>query len=67
MRCYFGHRKVCYRDIADTGAHVVALIALANLFLDSTHWRPRYDDAGLLPLAAHRKTAELVIAIAHPF
>ena len=33
MKCQFGYRKVRYRGIAKNGAHVFALLALANLFL----------------------------------
>jgi transposase, IS5 family len=33
LKCQFGYRKVRYRGIAKNGAHVFALLALANLYL----------------------------------
>ncbi len=33
VKCQFGYRKVRYRGIAKNGAHVFALLALANLYL----------------------------------
>jgi IS5 family transposase len=33
MKCQFGYRKVRYRGIAKNGAHVFALLALANIYL----------------------------------
>ena len=33
MKCQFGYRKVRYRGIQKNGAHVFALLALANLYL----------------------------------
>ena len=33
FKCQFGYRKVRYRGIAKNGAQVIALLALANLYL----------------------------------
>jgi IS5 family transposase len=33
LKCQFGYRKVRYRGIAKNGAQVIALLALANLYL----------------------------------
>ncbi len=33
LKCQFGYRKVRYRGIANNGAQVFALLALANLSL----------------------------------
>ena len=57
LKCLFGYRHVRYRGIAQNGTQVIALLALADIFLARRRLAPARGEGGPLGPASNLVTA----------